>query len=146
MPQSYRKSNWKLHLSTVCRALPLYIAFDEVSYKRCLPLYCEDCLALPQTFPMACKNFLEGDFTVKHTTSSESGVPLDQSLEKEYNKSAKSFSRTIAYTRGKESVLKWNIIHHEKGQVTDFLCNIWVKVCKNGPRKICGRQSLKNLK
>ena len=52
----------------------------------------------------------------------------------------------MGYTRGKESVLKWNIIHHGKRQVTDFLCDIWVKVFKNGPRKICGRQSLKNLK
>ena len=94
---------------------------------------------------MAYTTFLERDFTVKHTANSESRVPLDQDLEKEYNKSPKSLSRTMGYTRGKESVLKWNIIHHGKRQVTDFLCDIWVKVFKNGPRKICGRQSLKNL-
>ena len=29
--------------------------------------------------------FLEGDFTVKHTASSVSGVRLDQALQKEYN-------------------------------------------------------------
>ena len=25
-------------------------------------------------------------------------------------------------------------------------CNIWAKVFKNGPSKICGRQTLKNLR
>ena len=67
--------------------------------------------------------FLE-DFTVKHTVNSGSGVPLDQALEKEYNKSAKGPSGIIGHTRRKESVLKWNIIHHEKRQFTDFLYDI----------------------
>ena len=58
--------------------------------------------------------FLEGDFTVKHTANSGSGASLDQAFEEEYNKSAKGPSGIIGYTRRKESVLKWNIIHHEK--------------------------------
>ena len=65
--------------------------------------------------------FLEDDFTVKHTSNKGIGVPLDQVLQKKYKKSAKGPSRIIWYTRRKESVLKWNIIHHEKRQFTDFL-------------------------
>ena len=121
LTQSYCESNWELHLSAIRRGLPLCFAFDRVNYKRWLPLYYEDCLALHQTFPMFYSAFLEGDFTVKHTANSGSGVPLDHALEKEYNKSAKGPSGIIGYTRRKESVLKWNIIHHEKRQFTDFL-------------------------
>ena len=113
LTQSYCESNWELHLSEIRRGLPLCFAFDRVNYKRWLPLYYEDCLALHQTFPMFYSVFLEGDFTVKHTANSGSGISLDHALEKEYNKSAKGPSGIIGYTRRKESVLKWNIIHHE---------------------------------
>ena len=68
--------------------------------------------------------FLEIDFTIKHTANSGSGIPLDQALEKEYNKYNKYRkvpSGIIGYTRRKGSNLKWNIIHQEKQQFTDFL-------------------------
>ena len=76
-------------------------------------------MALPLTFLMIYSAFREGYFTVKHTTNGGSGVRFDQALEKEY-KSAKGSSGIIGYTRRKESVLKWNIIHHEKRKFTDF--------------------------
>ena len=124
LTRSYRKFNWELHLSALYRALHLRFAFDRVNYKRWLSLYYEDCLTLPQTFPMIYSPFLEGDFTVKHTASCGSGVPLDQALEKEYNRSAKSSCRIVGFIRRKESVLKWNIIQHKKGQfiLNDICC------------------------
>ena len=67
--------------------------------------------------------FLEGNFTVKHISNRGSGVPLDQVLETQYKKSVKGPSRITGYTRRKEGVLKWNIIHREKRQFTDFLYN-----------------------
>ena len=124
LTRSYRESNWELHLTALRRALPLCFVSDRGNYKRWLPLYYEDCLALPQTSPMIYSAFLEGDFTVKQTANSGRGVPLDQALEKEYNKSAKGPSGIIRYTRRKESVLKWNIIYHDKRQFTDFLYDI----------------------
>ena len=81
-------------------------------------------MALPQTFPIIYSNFLEGDFTVKHTTNSGSGVPLDQALEKEYIKSSKGSSKIIRYIQRKANMPKWNILHHEKRQFTDFLYDI----------------------
>ena len=100
LTRSYRESNWKLHMLAVRRALPLCFAFDRVNYKRWLPLCYEDCLALPQNFPKIYEAFLEVDFTVKRTTKSGSGVPMDQALEKEYNKLAKGI------TLSKESNMK----------------------------------------
>ena len=105
LTRSYCKSNWELHLTALRPALPLCFAFDRVNCKCWLPLYYEDCLALPQTFPMIYSAFLEGDFTVKYTANSGSGVALDQALEKKYDKFAKGPSRIIGYTRRKESVL-----------------------------------------
>ena len=67
---------------------------------------------------------IKGDFTVKHTTNSGSGVPLDQATEKLYRKSARGPSGIIRYTRRKESVLKGNITHQEKRQFTDFLYDV----------------------
>ena len=92
LTRSYRESNWKLHLLAVRRVLPLCFAFDRVNYKRWLPLYYEDCLAPSRNFPKIYEAFLEQDFTVKHTTKSGSGVPMDQVLEKEYNKPAKGIT------------------------------------------------------
>ena len=88
-------------------------------------------MALPQTFPMIYSAFLEGDFTVKHTSSSGSGVPLDQALDKKYNKYAKRSSVIIGYTRRKESVLKWNIIHRKKRHLTGLLYDICCANVKN---------------
>ena len=78
-------------------------------------------MALPPTFPMIYSAFLEIDFTIKHTANSGSGIPLDQALEKAYNKYRKGPSGIIGYTRRKGSNLKWNTIHQEKQQFTDFL-------------------------
>ena len=108
LTRSHRESNWKLHLSAVRRALPLCFAFDRVNYKRWLSLYYEDCLALPQNFPKIYEAFLEGDFTVKHTTKSGNGVPMDQALEKEYNKPAKGT------TLSKESNVKQTSAEEKK--------------------------------
>ena len=67
-------------------------------------------MVLKQTFPIIYSAFLKEDFTVKHAPKCGNGVPLDQVLEKEYNKSTKGPSAVIGYTQRKESVRKWNII------------------------------------
>ena len=46
---------------------------------------------------------------------------MDQALEKEYNKPAKSSSGIIGFTRRKEAVCKWNLIKHEKAKYRSFL-------------------------
>ena len=56
-----------------------------------------------------------------------SAIPVDQTLEKEYNKNAKGKGGIIGFTREKKAVAKWNIIKHEKMQYFKFLsdlCNL----------------------
>ena len=99
-----------------------------VNYKLWLPIYYENCLNLPVKFPGDC--FMKGGFVVKHTTRSASAVPMDEALEKAYNKPAKGQSGIIGFSRHKEAVCKWNIIKHEKANYTSFLCH-WCSVDDN---------------
>ena len=124
LTKSFREADWNLHLSAVQRAIPLCFAFDRVNYKRWLPLYYEDCLQLSQNFPGIYAQFLKGDFVVRHTSRNGSAVPIDQALEKEYNKPAKSQAGIIGFTRRKEAVCKWNIIKHEKAKYRKFLSEV----------------------
>ena len=87
---SHRNGDWLLHLSAVERAIKLFFAFDRTNYSRWAPLYLQDCLELEQKFPLIYEEFMEkGSFVVTHTHRKCSAVPMDQALEKEYNKVAK---------------------------------------------------------
>ena len=121
LTRSHREGNWELHLSAVHRSIPLFFGFDRINYSRWAPLYYEDCLKLEKEFPLIYSSFVNGGFVVKHTKRYGSGVPMDQALEKEYNKPAKSHGGIIGITRRKEAVAKWNIIKHEKSSYTKFL-------------------------
>ena len=124
LTQSFRDADWDLHLSSVNRSIDLCFAFDRINYKRWLPLYYEDCTSLPDRFPKMHRSFLRGDFVVKHTSRNGSAVPMDQALEKAYNKPAKSSSGIIGFTRRKEAVCKWNLIKHEKAKYRNFLYDV----------------------
>ena len=120
LTRSHREADWKLHMSAVRRALPLCFTFDIVNYKRWLPIYYEDCTALPQNFPTIYA-FAKGGYVVKHTNRCGSSVPMDQALEKAYIKPAKGQSGIIGVTCRKEAVCNRNIIKHDKAQFTNFL-------------------------
>ena len=62
-----------------------------------------------------------GDFVVHHSLRRGSGVPMDQTFEKEYNK--KGPGDILGVTRQKESVAKWNMIKHKKRKFLDDLCD-----------------------
>jgi len=130
LTRSFREGDWKLHLSSVQRAIPLCFAFDRVNYKRWLPIYYEDCLSLPVKFPEMHDCFVKGGFVVKHTRRSGSAVPMEQALEKTYNKPAKGQSGIIGFSRRKDAVCKWNIIKHEKANYTSFLRQ-WCTIDEN---------------
>ena len=121
LTQSHREGNWELHLSAVQRSLSLFFAFDRTNYRRWIPLYFEDCLNLNNDFPEIYESFLKGGFIVKQTSRNGSGLPMDQALEKSYNKPAKSSGGIIGFSRKKQAVALWNIIKHEKGQFKVFL-------------------------
>ena len=109
LTRSHREGNWQLHLSAVRRALNSFFAFDRTNYSHCVPLYYEDCVALEKNFPAIYASVRQGGFVVRHTLKCESGVPMDQALEKEYKKPAKGQGGIIGISRGKEAVAQWNI-------------------------------------
>ena len=125
LTRSHREGNWKLHLSSIRRAIPLLFTFNRTNYRRWVPLYFEDCLKLENKFPKIYDSFLAGGFVVSQTRRRGSKLPMDQALEKQYNKPAKGQSGIIGFSRRKEAVCKWNIVKHEKSQYTSSL----EKVC-----------------
>ena len=89
-PVPHRNGEWLLHISAVEGAIKLFLAFDRTNFSRWVPLYLQDCLKLEQEFPLIYGEFMEkGSFVVRHTHQKCSAVPIDQALEKEYNKAGK---------------------------------------------------------
>ena len=124
LTRSHREGNWDLHLSATRRAIPLFFFFNRTNYKRWVPLYFEDCMAKKHDFPELWEHFCNGKFVVHQTKRKGSGIPMDQALEKQYNKPAKGPSGVIGFTRRKEAVCKWNIIKHEKFLYNESLSRI----------------------
>ena len=58
----------------------------------------------------------KGSFVVRHTNRKCSAVPMDQALEKEYNKVAKWNGWVIGFSKQKGTVAKWNLTKCEKLQ------------------------------
>ena len=121
LTRSHREGNWRLHLSEIQRAIPLFFAFDRTNYSRWTPLCYEDCLKLPEVFPEIHAEFSQGRFVVIQTKRCGSGIPINQVLEKEYNKPAKGPGGVTGFSNRKEAVVQWNLIKHEKAQFTKFL-------------------------
>ena len=59
----------------------------------------------------------KGSFVVNFKKTYASAVPMDQALEKAYNKPAKGQGGTIGFTRRKEAVAQFNLIRHEKAKI-----------------------------
>ena len=113
-----------MHLSATRRAISLFFFFHRTNYKRWVPLYFEDCMAMKSKFPEIWDLFSEGRFVVYQTQRKGSGIPMNQALEKQYNKPGKGPLGIIGFTRRKEAVCKWNIIKHEKFLYTQALSKI----------------------
>ena len=54
------------------------------------------------------------NFIAKQSKRRRIAIPVDEPLEKEYNKNVKGKGGIVGFTREKEVVAKWNIIKHEK--------------------------------
>ena len=67
------------------------------------------------------QTFTNGGFVVAQSLRRGSGIPMDQALEKQYNKPAKGPTGIMGFSRRKEAVCKWNIIKQEKGLYTNFM-------------------------
>ena len=97
------------------------VTFDPVNYKRWLPLCFEDCLPLKDKFLAINESFTAGGFVVRHTKGKANAFPMDQALEKAYNKPEKNNSGVFGISRRNNTVCLWNIINHEKAKFKNFL-------------------------
>ena len=57
---------------------------------------------------------MEGDFCVQQSPRASSVVPMDQTVEQSYNKTAKGKGGVIGITTRKATIAKWDLIKHEK--------------------------------
>ena len=124
LTRSFREGNWLLHLQAIRQALPLFFNCHRINYCRWTPIYFEDCLNLVNKHPSLHQPFCDGNFVVHHTTRKGSGMPMDQALEKEYNKKPKDPVGIIGITRREESVAKWNLMRHERGAYVKFIDDV----------------------
>ena len=104
LTQAHREGYWPLYLSSVRSAIPLFFAFNHTNYSRWTPLFFEDCLNLEERFPLIYQEFMAGNFVDRLTQRKTTAIPMDQALEKEYNKVAKGGGGIIGITRRKEAV------------------------------------------
>ena len=98
LTQAHREGYWPLYLSSVRSAIPLFFAFNHTNYSRWTPLFFEDCLNLEERFPLIYQEFMAGNFVVRLTQRKTTAIPMDQALEKEYNKVAKGGGGIIVIT------------------------------------------------
>ena len=67
-------------------------------------------------FLLLYEEFVKRNFNVRHAERKCSAVPIDQVLEKEYNKVVKGKSGVIGFTKQKDTVAKCNSLKHKKAQ------------------------------
>ena len=113
LSQSFRIGNWNGYVTSVERSLPLFFAYGRTNYLRFAPIFFEDCMDLKSKFPLLYESFVNGGFVVNRNRHG-SGTPMDQALERVYNKTAKGEGGVSGFTRRKEAVALWNILKHEK--------------------------------
>ena len=98
LTHSFQQADWKAYLSSLRRLIPLFFAFGRINYCRWTPIHYEKCLNLENLHPKLFEPFNQGDFVLNHTSRRGSSVPLDQALEKAYNKPAKGPGGIIGLT------------------------------------------------
>ena len=70
----------------------MFLSLSCVSYNRWLGWHYEGSLALLERFPDMYGKFINGDFVVSHSLRKDSVVPIEQALEKTFNKPVKPSS------------------------------------------------------
>lgn len=62
---------------------------------------------MPTTFPEKYEQIKKGSFAINFKKTCASAVPMDQALEKAYNKPAKGQGSIVGFTRPKEAVAQF---------------------------------------
>jgi hypothetical protein len=78
-----RARNWDLHLSSLQKMIPGIIMMDRIKYRRWLPVYLADMVALRENDPEIWNYFEEGNFSVQKTTIPFVAIGRDHAGEQE---------------------------------------------------------------
>ena len=101
-----RDGNWPLHLEMFKEMLPLMAVYDHVNYTRWGTVYLFDMQQLSETAPTVYREFMDGNFVMKHTPQKFNNVSTDQALEF-VNKMCKVSGGLVGITRTESSMNWW---------------------------------------
>ena len=121
LTRSFSEKDWNLPLFSFFRPMKLCFAFDRVNYRRWLPIYNEEYLALSIKFPEIKECSMSGIFAERRATRNGIVVPMDVVLDKADNKPAKEQSGIIGFSRQKAAVCNWKFIMYGKAKYTSHL-------------------------
>ena len=108
-----------MEYSSLC-CLSFYSFILLQSY-RWVPLYFEDCMALKRRFSDLWENFCNDGFVVQQALHKGSGSPMEQALDKQYNKQVKRASGVMKFTNQEQAVWKWTKIYL-RGRACKNIC------------------------
>ena len=108
-----RTGDWKKHLRTVGKLLPVFQQCDSVNYLRYASFYLEKMKQLPDEFPKIYDHFKNREFVVKGKQSTFSDVSPDMKLEQTIQRLRKSQSCMIGQTGQNNYVTEWELVYYE---------------------------------
>lgn len=97
-----RLGDWKLHVESFKKLVPLFHIMDRSNYSRWGTVYLNDILILEQKYPDVYEEFLKGQFCLKRSKTSFTSIPGDQGLETTIMRSSKSTHGIIGVTHKKD--------------------------------------------
>ncbi|KAJ8671125.1 hypothetical protein QAD02_002384 [Eretmocerus hayati] len=112
--EAERLGNWRLHLQTVKKMLPIFHAAGHIAYAKSAQVYLQDMANLELSMdPDEFEQFVQGVFTVHRTDKAWSGVWTDMIIEQTLNR---FFGMDLKYGRGN----MWGVASASSDQHTDL--------------------------
>lgn len=108
-----RTGNYKLHLETVGKCLPIFHCLDRLNYARWCSVYLGDMHRLKQNAPEAYDELCKGRCSINRSVVPFTSVATDQALEQSNNKFKKSPGGTIRITTNTECSTSWELTFYE---------------------------------
>ena len=105
--------DWKKHLRTVKKLLPIFQHCESVNYVRYASFYLEKIRQLPDEFSEIYDHFKNGEFLVKGKPGTFNAVFPNMKLEQTIQRSQKSQSDIIGQTQQNNYVTEWQLVYHK---------------------------------
>jgi len=122
-----RSGNWTMHLAAVTEMLPYFFAYDHVNYSRWAMVYLADMKLLPTTAPLVHRQFLEGNFSIKRSSSPFNKVWSDMAFEQSVNRDSKTKGGVVGLTQSPTALVRWFLTankHAEAVSAVKGMCDL----------------------